>query len=128
MTSIEKLDALLTQVLNVPVELSAKLCKELTSIPEESQKLLLYAFDHKGKHTKSKGKIPQAGSVIPYRKKNGHDYPEGFPRVSGFKGGLIVTDTGSLYAVQTEQRGTGTAYTPVVNIFSLLSKFLAPYK
>ena len=52
MTSIEKLDALLTQVLNVPVELSAKLCKELKSIPEESQKILLDAFWNKARKIK----------------------------------------------------------------------------
>jgi len=43
-TPIDKINALLTQVLDVPTELSAKLCEKLRSIPEESQKMLLDAL------------------------------------------------------------------------------------
>jgi len=43
-TPIEKINALLTQVLDVPAELSGELCEKLKSVPEESQEILLDAF------------------------------------------------------------------------------------
>ena len=46
-TPIEKINALLTQVLNVPAELSGELCEKLKLVPEESQKILLNAFCNK---------------------------------------------------------------------------------